>query len=83
MKPMLVLLLGTTTWCLKHHVVVPLKHFAQTFDEEKMWTPCSCSLAKELHESTLHAQPAEARAVEQEGIEYQVERNPLKNRVIL
>ena len=42
-----------------------------------MRSPCSGALAKELHEAALHAEPAEARTVEQEGVEYQVEGNPL------
>ena len=42
-----------------------------------MSSPGSSALAKELHEAALHTQPAEARAVEQEGVEYQVEGNPL------
>ena len=45
-------------------------------------SPCSGSLAEELHEPSLHAQPAESRAVEQEGVEYQVERNPLTKKKI-
>ena len=49
---------------------------------KEMWLPCSGSLAEELHEASLHAQPAESRAVEQEGIEYQVERNPLTKKKI-
>ena len=63
-----------------HLVVVSLKHFMKTFFYH-FSAPCSCALAKELHEPTLHAQPAEARAVEQEGIEYQVEGNPLEIRL--
>ena len=43
-----------------------------------MCAPCSGSLAEELHEPPFHAQPAEAGAVEQQGVEYQVQGNPLQ-----
>ena len=45
-------------------------------------SPCGCSLAKKLHEASLHHQPKHTRKVEQKPQKYEIERHPLVVRII-